>query len=135
MQWRIPESDRGWAETMDKSIGCVIKKDSFVRIEKKEEQIAASYERGLVKDVLHSLKENKLAMLCSIILLLIILASVFAPFSPYDPDKQDLMQKLMPPSREHWFGTDELGRDILQGPYTEEEYHYLSDFCPCFCQR
>ena len=35
MQWRIPESDRGWAETMDKSIGYVIKKDSFVRIEKK----------------------------------------------------------------------------------------------------
>ena len=52
-------------------------------------------------------------MLCSIILLLIILASVFAPFSPYDPDKQDLMQKLMPPSREHWFGTDELGRDYF----------------------
>lgn len=113
MQWRIPESDRGWAETMDKSIGYVIKKDSFVRIEKKEEQIAASYERGLVKDVLHSLKENKLAMICSIILLLIILASVFAPFSSYDPDKQDLMQKLMPPSREHWFGTDELGRDYF----------------------
>ena len=33
--------------------------------------------------------------------------------SPYDPASQDLLNRLAPPSTEHWFGTDHLGRDIL----------------------
>src|SRR6478736_1152443 len=47
------------------------------------------------------------------ILLLLILMAIFAPvIAPYDPIKQsaDLLQ---PPSRQHLFGTDELGRDIF----------------------
>ena len=59
------------------------------------------------------LKENKLAMICTIILLLILISAAFAPLCPYDPDKQDVMQKLMSPSAKHWFGTDELGRDYF----------------------
>lgn len=33
--------------------------------------------------------------------------------APYDPTFQDLLQPLQPPSREHPFGTDEVGRDVL----------------------
>ena len=41
-------------------------------------------------------------------------AAVFAPLiAPYDPAEQNLMNMLMPPSAEHWLGTDDLGRDIL----------------------
>jgi peptide/nickel transport system permease protein len=42
------------------------------------------------------------------------LAALLAPWiSPYDPDAQDVLMKLEPPSAEHWFGTDVFGRDAL----------------------
>ena len=34
-------------------------------------------------------------------------------FVPYDPYADDLLATLQPPSMEHWFGTDQLGRDIF----------------------
>jgi peptide/nickel transport system permease protein len=43
------------------------------------------------------------------LLLLVILAPLLAPGSPYG---QNLTSRLLPPSAEHWFGTDQLGRDI-----------------------
>ena len=47
-------------------------------------------------------------------MLLFVICGLFAPLiAPYDPYKNDLMNVLMPPSAEHWFGTDELGRDLL----------------------
>ena len=46
--------------------------------------------------------------------LLLVLAALFAPWlSPFDPAAQDLPARLSPPSSAHWFGTDELGRDIF----------------------
>ena len=47
-------------------------------------------------------------------MLVFVFCGVFAPLiAPYDPYKNDLMNVLMPPSAEHWFGTDELGRDLF----------------------
>jgi peptide/nickel transport system permease protein len=49
-----------------------------------------------------------------IVLALLILMAVFAPLiATHDPYMQNLMDTLAPPSREHFFGTDELGRDIF----------------------
>src|SRR5690242_10984418 len=45
-----------------------------------------------------------------IFLLIILFANQIAQ---QDPLKQDLAFRLKPPSAEHWFGTDELGRDIF----------------------
>ena len=46
--------------------------------------------------------------------LLLILAAVAAPFlSPYPPDEINLRGRFLPPSWEHWFGTDEVGRDVF----------------------
>ena len=46
--------------------------------------------------------------------LLLILAAVFAShLAPFDPAAQNLPQRLLAPNRAHWFGTDELGRDIF----------------------
>lgn len=47
------------------------------------------------------------------IILTFVLLAVFAPLiSPYDPVAQDLSSAVQGPSAEHWFGTDQLGRDI-----------------------
>jgi peptide/nickel transport system permease protein len=48
------------------------------------------------------------------LLLLVTLVGIFSPqLSPYDPLALDLSQKFQPPSRQHLFGTDELGRDVF----------------------
>ena len=48
------------------------------------------------------------------VLLLFLLVIVFADLiAPQDPLVQDLTFRLKPPSAEHWFGTDELGRDVF----------------------
>lgn len=37
-----------------------------------------------------------------------------APYiAPYDPDAVDILNMLAPPSAEHWFGTDQVGRDVF----------------------
>lgn len=46
-------------------------------------------------------------------LALIVLVAVFADLLPLDPLGQDFVRSLEGPSRDYWFGTDELGRDIL----------------------
>lgn len=59
-------------------------------------------------------KRNKLALIGGYIVLFYILVAIFAPIiSPQDPFKIDLVNKLQPPSLEHWMGTDDKGRDIL----------------------
>lgn len=58
--------------------------------------------------------KNYLAVIAGVIILLIILLSVFAPLvAPYDPNAQDLMEAFEPASAEHFFGTDQQGRDIF----------------------
>jgi peptide/nickel transport system permease protein len=48
------------------------------------------------------------------ILTFMVLISVFAPVvAPYDPETQNLGNGLAVPSASHWFGTDQLGRDIF----------------------
>lgn len=48
------------------------------------------------------------------IIVLVAGAAVFAPLIiPYDPNAIDLGNGLRPPSAAHWFGTDQLGRDVL----------------------
>jgi peptide/nickel transport system permease protein len=49
----------------------------------------------------------------SIVLGMLILAVILAPLSPYDPEASDMTSRLQPPSLEHPFGTDPLGRDLL----------------------
>ena len=61
-----------------------------------------------------NLKRNKLAMAGGFVVGLLFVVSVLAPLLvPYDPNGINAWQVLSPPSWQHWFGTDELGRDVL----------------------
>ena len=65
------------------------------------------------KDVWRRLRENKLAMLGLGIIGILILLAIFAPiFSQYSYETQSLKERNLPPSAQHWFGTDGLGRDL-----------------------
>ena len=57
---------------------------------------------------------NRLAMLGLALVLLLVLVAVLAPWiAPYPPTIGELSERLQPPSAQHWFGTDDQGRDIL----------------------
>lgn len=65
-------------------------------------------------DLLRRTRRNTGAMLGVTLLSLIVILAIFADvIAPYPPTAQNLMTALEPPSRQHWFGTDELGRDLL----------------------
>jgi peptide/nickel transport system permease protein len=58
-------------------------------------------------------------------MLLITLAAVFARWlTPYDPQLR-VAQGYLPPSREHWFGTDEIGRDLFSRVIMGVQYTWL----------
>ncbi|HEY5330283.1 MAG TPA: ABC transporter permease [Acidobacteriaceae bacterium] len=60
------------------------------------------------------LRTQPMATLGGILLIAFILMALFAPWlAPHDPAQLDLNSRLMSPSASHWFGTDELGRDVL----------------------
>jgi peptide/nickel transport system permease protein len=48
-----------------------------------------------------------------VLLFWVVDAIAWRSFAPYDPDAISANRTLQPPSAEHWFGTDDLGRDVL----------------------
>jgi len=66
------------------------------------------------RDVLRQISNNPLTLTGISLISALLIVALIAPFiSPYDPFATDPINKLQPPSGEHLFGTDELGRDIL----------------------
>jgi oligopeptide transport system permease protein len=66
------------------------------------------------QDAWRRLKKNKLAMLGLYTVLLIIVVAVIGPWlSGLSYSDQDLNETNRPPSADHWFGTDNLGRDLF----------------------
>jgi peptide/nickel transport system permease protein len=60
-----------------------------------------------------ALARNRLALLGLAIVVGLVLCALLAPLiTPYGPNQQNLANRLQPASLQHWFGTDELGRDI-----------------------
>lgn len=66
------------------------------------------------KRIMKQMKKNKMAMLGLIIFLIELILLVLAPvIIPYDYTAMGIMAIQQGPSAQHWFGTDELGRDIF----------------------
>jgi len=60
------------------------------------------------------LARQRLALAGLVLLLVFLLCALLAPLlAPHDPAQLNLGARLTPPSAAHWFGTDELGRDVL----------------------
>ncbi|MEV4617002.1 ABC transporter permease [Kitasatospora sp. NPDC049258] len=66
------------------------------------------------QEIWHRFAANRLALVGLVLVAGLLFTAAFAPWiAPYDPLKQNLMNTLQPPTGEHLFGTDILGRDQL----------------------
>src|SRR4051794_33432435 len=60
------------------------------------------------------LLRNRKGMVGTIFLIVLVLVAAVGPYvAPFDPNELHGADQLKPPSATYWFGTDELGRDIL----------------------
>ncbi|MEE9556278.1 MAG: ABC transporter permease [Candidatus Adiutricales bacterium] len=90
---------------------------SNARVEEKQNEVLEEERRisqvGF-KALVRTLLKHKLSRFGLIVIFLLILMAVLAPvIAPYHPNDQDLYQVLKGPSKEHWLGTDNVGRDLL----------------------
>ncbi|MFB4267278.1 ABC transporter permease [Nonomuraea sp. GTA35] len=57
---------------------------------------------------------DRFAALGAVLLAVVVLAALLAPWlAPYPLDEPRPLERLLPPSGAHWFGTDQVGRDVL----------------------
>lgn len=69
---------------------------------------------GPWRDAWKAFRKNKTAMLGLGIIVFFVLIALLAPFiAPYGFKEQELVNRLKAPSADHWFGTDDLGRDMF----------------------
>src|SRR4029079_6725270 len=73
--------------------------------------------RGLAATLRHAryvISENRVTGFAFSLFLLIILAALIGPYVvPYDPLASNTTVALKAPSAQHWFGTDQIGRDVF----------------------
>lgn len=79
--------------------------DGGVVIEKPESRLKSMWD---------ALRKNKAALFGLFVIILLIIIAIIGPFvTPYDPNDQVMSEVNQTPSASHWFGTDNLGRDIF----------------------
>jgi peptide/nickel transport system permease protein len=70
--------------------------------------------RQFMRHMIYVLRGNPVTLLAFSLFLLIVLCAVFGPAQvPYDPLASEAGHALQPPSWAHWFGTDNVGRDVF----------------------
>jgi peptide/nickel transport system permease protein len=75
-------------------------------------QVSQPPSRGAL--VWRQIRRNRAALAGWVVLLVLVFVALFAPqVAPFDPIRILSAERLLPPSRQHLFGTDELGRDVL----------------------
>jgi peptide/nickel transport system permease protein len=74
----------------------------------------AADDRSRFHQVADAIVANRLAVFGLVVLGLLALLAVFGPaLAPYAENDIDVANRLAAPSADHWFGTDELGRDVM----------------------
>lgn len=93
-----------------------LKPEDFKLIGSDEKEAEVIHRESLSawQDAMMRLRKNKLAMTALIVLIFIALAAIFAPmFSEFNYYSNDYLATNEAPSLTHWFGTDDLGRDMF----------------------
>ena len=82
--------------------------------EDRDAQFIAIQSKSFARNVWESFSRNRLALVGLILLALLVCAAVFGPMlSPYPYDGMDAMSRNQSSSAAHWFGTDQMGRDVF----------------------
>lgn len=69
---------------------------------------------GLWGDAFRRMRRSPAAIIGGTIVGFFVLVAIFAPFlAPFDPTRGNLAESYLPPSPEHWFGTNIQGQDML----------------------
>ncbi|WP_393996122.1 ABC transporter permease [Xanthobacter cornucopiae] len=69
---------------------------------------------GFVRHMLYVLRANPMTLVGFVLLALLLVAAVLGPsIVPHDPLATNAANALQPPGWRHWFGTDDLGRDVF----------------------
>ena len=90
--------------------------EDFLPVSKQDQDNLISIRKSTSywKDAWRRLKENKIAMISLVVIILIIAFAFIGPFlSPYTYDQQIRGHENLSPCMQHPFGTDKLGRDLL----------------------
>ncbi|AGX45340.1 ABC transporter permease [Clostridium saccharobutylicum] len=105
-----------------------IENDLFTPLSEEEKKIKAVVRPsiGYWKDAWMRLKRDKFAIISLVVISAIIVAAIFVPMlSKYDYAANDLSATYLKPSAEHWFGTDNLGRDLFVRNFYGARYSLL----------
>jgi peptide/nickel transport system permease protein len=69
---------------------------------------------GLWRDAFRRMRRNPSAIIGGFLVVFFLSMAIFAPFiAPYDPTQGNLADSYLPPSSEHWFGTNVQGQDMF----------------------
>lgn len=86
----------------------------IIGIEDNGTEHSARKKVGYWQDAWRRLRANKIAMAALVLLILLLLMTIIGPhLTGYSYEEMDKAGKNLPPSAAHWFGTDELGRDLF----------------------
>ncbi len=88
--------------------------DTILAFEAKKQKRKKEQKYSFWRDAWRRLRRNRTAVLGMVIIILLLLAAIFAPaIIPYSYTSTDVMAMYQTPNADHWFGTDNLGRDIF----------------------
>ena len=70
--------------------------------------------RGELSQFWRTFKRNQLACVGAVVVGVLVAVAILAPvLAPWEPNKPDMKRILEAPSGKHWFGTDQIGRDVF----------------------